>query len=95
MCTEVHEFYLASMRGDNEKGLDGVFAEESVSLVPIARLHLVISIQTFQSGSGDVNLTEGEKQNNFSKYGFIVKQVWNQCCFTSFPLIDYVNLTTD
>lgn len=67
MCTEAH-VYLASVRGDNEKGLDGMFAEEGMSLVPIARLHLVISIQTFKSGSGDMNLTEEEKQNNFCKY---------------------------
>lgn len=51
------ECYLASVRRDNEKGLDGMFAKKGVSLVPVARLHLVISVQTFQSGSGDMNLT--------------------------------------
>lgn len=64
--------YLASVRGDDKKGLDGVFAEEGVPLMPIAWLHLVISIQTFQRGSGDMNLTvvdtqkHSEEKKNFS-----------------------------
>lgn len=71
-----HELYLASVRGHNEKGLDGVFAEEGMSLVPIAWLHHIITIQTFQSGFGDMNLTVGRhrntqkknKKNIFNKY---------------------------
>lgn len=71
-------FYLASVRGHNKKGLDGMFTEEGMSLMPIAWLHLVISIQTFQSGPCDMNLTVGEglgNRNNLQQiYGFIIKQ---------------------
>lgn len=56
--------YLASVWGHDEVSLNGMFAEESVSLVAEARLHLVISIQTFQCCPGDVNLPVGGGANN-------------------------------
>lgn len=73
--------YLASVWGYNEESLNGVFAEESVSLVAEARLHLVISIQTFQRCLGDMNLPVGVrgKQSHCHLSVHTVLPTWRLC----------------
>lgn len=83
--------YLASMRRNNKEGFDGVITEESVSLMSITRLHLIISIQTFESCSGDVNLAEKyccnntTKQHSFFSASFKFKSLNKYFIYNSFP----------
>lgn len=53
--------HLPSVGWHYEEGFDVVFLEEGVPFLTVPRLHLVISVQALQRGSGDVDLPVGRK----------------------------------
>lgn len=54
--------YFTSVRRHNEERLNVVLLQEGVPLVAKTWFHLIVSIQTLQGGSCDVDLTESKKR---------------------------------